>query len=393
MNLISKFKKVSALSAVAVSALLLGGGLTVNATDPSYESILSSHKVEFTNYTSECHCALEQTKLLDLEPVVFFAPKTKERGTELCISIPQTKGASSIEVPKNITLLGQLISIDTSDFKSGSSRVRILAYVPIKRSRLSNNSVYVYIPQVVGSWRKPTVILVPESIDLVGAPVSIRTKWNFNNQNGTSNIGLAVCPQNKASLLSSTTGVGRFTSGSSTVRISVLDKNFQESDSCSQPFSIIPSLNAIDSSADKHTSLTQKLAEHSIRAVSGLRRSELPVGATPLSAKSKAALEKKCSEVGKESYITPKKNKLNLSESVSKSNGVQKTTLQKSPSPATALHREAKKLEKMSENISAISLSSQSEIETTDDEYNSIMDLNEDIPELAPSKKSDENKK
>ena len=69
-------------------------------------------------------------------------------------------------------------------------------------------------------------------------------------------------------------------------------------------------------------------------------------------------------------YVTPKKNKLSLCESVSKSNGVKKTTLQNSQKP---IHREAKKTRKIVDDNSPIYINlsdSQSDIETDIDENN-----------------------
>lgn len=71
-----------------------------------------------------------------------------------------------------------------------------------------------------------------------------------------------------------------------------------------------------------------------------------------------------------QNYVTPKKNKLSLFESVSKSNGVQKTTVQNSQKP---IHREAKKRRKIVDDNSPIYINlsdSQSDIETDIDENN-----------------------
>ena len=70
-------------------------------------------------------------------------------------------------------------------------------------------------------------------------------------------------------------------------------------------------------------------------------------------------------------YVTPERNKLSLQNSVSKSNGVQKTTVQNSQKP---IHREAKKIVENNSPIYINLSDSQSDIETdidTDIEGNS----------------------
>ncbi|MGN1043603.1 MAG: hypothetical protein ACI4PR_02220 [Acutalibacteraceae bacterium] len=440
MNLISKVKKLSILSVVALNTLLLSGGLTINAMNPQ-SSNGSTSNVVVPYSKSIIDCVSQSVKQLSVEPIIIFAYNSPlyPKG-EMEIGIPQVvffPNVKKIEVVRQrIVLEGKLVPAGSVDSASNANTLKILAYIPSKerlKGRLFNEPIYIYIPQVgYREGARHWLTLTPQPVNFIGMPISVDNpalKFQKVEQSVPSKImELYRGPVVENSLMgqlrqfSGLVQKGRidaranqlqaravplnssgFLPTPSSVEFSnTVSKNQQPSVS-ENPSPSLPSFSYLlksqaeqpsvskneesnNPSASKSESLIGKCIERHLRFIRDLKNIDssrksvisnkslqTPQPSTPLSSE----------QTKQTNYVTPERNKLSLQNSVSKSNGVQKTTVQNSQK---LIHREAKKPMKTVDDKSPIHINlsdSQSDIETDID-----TDIDTDIEE-----NSDYNKK
>lgn len=437
MNLKSKFKKISILSVVVMNTLLLSGGLTTNAMNPQSSNGPTSNVV-FPYSNSIINCVSQSTKQLGVEPIAIFARKLSSipRG-EIEIGIPQvilSSNAQKLEVVRQrIKLEGKLIPTSLSDSVSNASTVKILAYVPSKerlKERLFNEPLYIYIPQVIcREGVTPWLTLAPQPINFVGMLISADNPALKIQQSIPSGSSKIIAPQR---------GSGQYNESPQKKLMDAQANQAHAASLNSSEFLPIPSSVKLSNDVQKNHEPSVSKNSESSATISKSEESNNPSAETPQSStpllseqteqtncvtpeKNKLSakeMEKigslaprpvrryiskfSCDEIRElskkldfsqdeserqntsaspknahseqKNSVTSERNKLSLQKSVSKSNGVQKTTMPNSRKP---IHREAKKNKKIVENNSPIYINlsdSQSDIETdidTDIEENS----------------------
>lgn len=480
MDLISKIKRASVLSVVAMSAVVLSGGLSTSAMNPS-GYVSTAREVKFADFSSVGGCVLQTIRQLGGKPAMILVPKMNySMGDEVSVAIPQIVGPSRKVslVHQKISLIGKPIPISAIELASKGNEVMVLAYIPQTKG-LCNEPVSIFIPQVIEIGGKSFLIYLPQSVNMIGIPMHPYDKLNVVPTAAPTTVMMHASPmkERKApsipkevekqmmAVLSSRTLVNPQANQLRAYDRSV--KNFVEkfsgrveaSKEVNVPETPLPSYASVfgnapvkNSSTVERDSLPKNLSEHRSKFFNGV---ELFRRLNP-SEEYSPYLASTNSNLSREDFVTPKRNKVNPNEippigylapkparkNVSflhrndevsrrldfsedsreqlpkiplneannndverehknyitprKNNGVQKTTLQNPKESISALCSEAKKVREKADDISPafIYLSdSQSEIETDIECNSDIPDSDEDTQELISTQKSDKNKK